>query len=206
MPFPRHMRNINGFFTIAVEWQRTELNMFRKKSASFHHRPLAPSTPVHGWVDKPILRKWIRCSKRESLDVLLPLLHNMVTLNDGNCRLAMPIVKGRGALVSLPKIYVVCVQIRQINNHDKTCLQWICEFFKVMLLIITSMGHRILLKWGQWLTWNVLDSKVLGGHHGAHPCPFGPRWPHVGPISLPKWRNASTFVKHVITWQPACVA
>ena len=39
----------------------------------------------------------ISCSKREPFRVLLPLLRRVVSLNDGNCRLTIPVVKGRCA-------------------------------------------------------------------------------------------------------------
>ena len=34
------------------------------------------------------------CSKREPFHELLPLLRHVVPLNDGNCRLTIPVVKG----------------------------------------------------------------------------------------------------------------
>ena len=42
------------------------------------------------------------CSKREPFYVLLPSLRHIVPLNDGNCRLTIPFVKGRCAREALP--------------------------------------------------------------------------------------------------------
>ena len=42
------------------------------------------------------------CSKREPFHVLLPLLRHMVPLNNRNCRLTIPVVKGRCAREALP--------------------------------------------------------------------------------------------------------
>ena len=41
------------------------------------------------------------CSKREPFLALLPLLRHVVPLNDGNCRLTIPVVKGRCAREAL---------------------------------------------------------------------------------------------------------
>ena len=38
----------------------------------------------------------------EPFRVLLPLLHHVVHFNDGNCRLTIPVVKGRCARDALP--------------------------------------------------------------------------------------------------------
>ena len=42
------------------------------------------------------------CSKREPFHALLPLLLHVVPFNDGNCRLTIPVVKGRCARDALP--------------------------------------------------------------------------------------------------------
>ena len=42
------------------------------------------------------------CSNREPFHALLPLLCHVVPLNDGNCRLTMPVGKGRCARDALP--------------------------------------------------------------------------------------------------------
>ena len=50
-----------------------------------------------------------KCSKREPLHVLLPLLRQVVPLYDGNCRLTIPVVKGRGARDTLPHAFHIGV-------------------------------------------------------------------------------------------------
>ena len=49
------------------------------------------------------------CSKREPFYVLLPSLRHIVPLNDGNCRLTIPVVKGRCAREALPDALFVGV-------------------------------------------------------------------------------------------------
>ena len=45
------------------------------------------------------------CSKREPFHMLLLLLRHVVPLNDGNCRLKIPVVKGRYAREVLPHAF-----------------------------------------------------------------------------------------------------
>ena len=49
------------------------------------------------------------CSKREPFHALLPLLRHVVLLNDGNCRLTMPVGKGRCARDALPHAFHIGV-------------------------------------------------------------------------------------------------
>ena len=49
------------------------------------------------------------CSKREPFHALLPLLRHAVPLNDGNCRLTMPVGKGRYARDALPRAFHIGV-------------------------------------------------------------------------------------------------
>ena len=49
------------------------------------------------------------CSKREPFHALLPLLRQVVLLNDGNCRLTMPVGKGRCARDALPRAFHIGV-------------------------------------------------------------------------------------------------
>ena len=49
------------------------------------------------------------CSKREPFHALLPLLRHVVPLNDGNCRLTIPVVKGRCAREALPHAFSIGV-------------------------------------------------------------------------------------------------
>ena len=51
------------------------------------------------------------CSKREPFPELLPLLRHVVPLNDGNCRLIIPVVKGRCARDALPHVFHIGVLI-----------------------------------------------------------------------------------------------
>ena len=49
------------------------------------------------------------CSKLEPFHALLPLLRHVVPLNDGNCRLTIPVVKGRSAREALPQAFNIDV-------------------------------------------------------------------------------------------------
>ena len=49
------------------------------------------------------------CLKREPFHALLPLLRHVGPLNDGNCRLTMPVGKGRCARDALPHTFHVGV-------------------------------------------------------------------------------------------------
>ena len=46
---------------------------------------------------------------RRPFRVLLPLLRHVVLLNDGNCRLTIPVVKGRCARDALPHAFHIGV-------------------------------------------------------------------------------------------------
>ena len=48
----------------------------------------------HPWMLVISTQKAHMCSKRELFHELLPLLRHVVPLNDGNCRLTIPVVKG----------------------------------------------------------------------------------------------------------------
>ena len=51
----------------------------------------------------------ISYSKREPFRVLFPLLRHVVPLNDGNCRLTIPVIKGRCARDALPHAFHIGV-------------------------------------------------------------------------------------------------
>ena len=53
--------------------------------------------------------KYDYCARSESRFVLLPWLRHVVPLNDGNCRLTMPVGKGRCARDALPRAYHIGV-------------------------------------------------------------------------------------------------
>ena len=54
-------------------------------------------------------QKTHKCLKREPFHVLLPLLRHMVPLNDENCRLTIPVGKGRCAREALPHAFNIGV-------------------------------------------------------------------------------------------------
>ena len=69
------------------------------------------------------------CWKRETFQALLPLLRHVVPLNDGNCRLKIPVVKGRCAREALHHACNIGVfkygksnptTIKHIDNESKT--------------------------------------------------------------------------------------
>ena len=59
-------------------------------------------------------------SKRESLLVLLQLLRYAVPLNDGNCRLTIPVGKGRCVHDALPNVFNIDVFKYNKSNSTKT--------------------------------------------------------------------------------------
>ena len=67
------------------------------------------------------------CAKREPFHALLPLLRHVVPLNDGNCRLTMPVGKGRCARDALPHafhigvfkfVFTISTAIKHINKES----------------------------------------------------------------------------------------
>ena len=66
------------------------------------------STKCHIVLTTP-LKMRISFKKRESFRMLLPLLRHTVPLNDGNCRLTIPVVKGRCARDALPHAFHIGV-------------------------------------------------------------------------------------------------
>ena len=67
-------------------------------------------------------------SKREPFHAILPLLRHVVPLNDGNCRLTIPVVKGRCAREALPQAFNIGVfkydksnptAIKHIHNESE---------------------------------------------------------------------------------------
>ena len=66
-----------------------------------------------------LLDRRIWCSNREPLRVLLPLLFIWCPLNNGNCRLTMPIAEGRCAREALPiSLISACLNpVKRILQH-----------------------------------------------------------------------------------------
>ena len=61
-------------------------------------------------------------SKREPFHALLQLLRHVVPLNDGNCRLTIPVVKrrcAREALPYAPDIYYDCNDLESKQHREK---------------------------------------------------------------------------------------
>ena len=75
------------------------LNRDYNKTFSISHREC--------WYYPFKLRIW--CSKREPFRVLPALLRHVVLVNNGNCRLTMPVDKGRCACDALPHTFDTCV-------------------------------------------------------------------------------------------------
>ena len=117
------------------------------------------------------------CSKREPFNALLPLLRHVVPLDDGNCRLTIPVVKGRCAREALPHAFNIGVFKYGKRNpttikHITTTLGTLME---VVTLLLTAIIGEIFHKQCQWLAWRV-------------------------------WWHALAFVTHEITWRRAYVA
>ena len=111
------------------------------------------------------------------LEALLPLLRHVVPLNDGNCRLTIPVVKGRCAREALSHAFNIGV-----FKYDKAPLPQQNVFttnlrtlMEVVTLLLTAIISGIFHKQCQWLAWRV-------------------------------WWHALAFVTHEITWRRAYVA
>ena len=63
------------------------------------------------------IRIW--CSKREPFHVLLPLLHHVVPLNDGNYCLTMPVVKGHCTCGALPYTFNISM-FKTVEKNSAT--------------------------------------------------------------------------------------
>ena len=81
------------------------------------------------------------CSKREPFHALLPLLRHVVPLNDGNCRLTMPVGKGRCARDALPHAFHISVFkiVFTISTAIKHYTKNLHTSLKVAMLLVTSM-------------------------------------------------------------------
>ena len=80
------------------------------------------------------------CSKREPFHALLPLLRHVVPLNDGNCHLTIPVVKGRCAREALPHH----TTIKHIYNESEN-LNGSCDV--VLTATIGGIFHNNISDW-----------------------------------------------------------
>ena len=118
------------------------------------------------------------CSTREPFHAFLPLLRCVVPLNDGNCRLALPVVKGRCDREALPQAFNSGVfkydksnstTVKHTYNESENLNEGCDVAFDSNNL--GGMFHRQC----QWLAWRV-------------------------------WWRALAFVTHEIIWRWAYVA
>ena len=63
------------------------------------------------------------CSKREPFHTLLPLLRHLVPLNDGNCCLTIPVVKGRCAGEAL--LHAFDIDVSKYGKSNPTTIKHI---------------------------------------------------------------------------------
>ena len=117
------------------------------------------------------------CSKREPFHALLPLLHQVVPLNDGNCRLSIPVAKRCWACEVLP--HACNIGVFQYDENNPTTINTFTinlrTLMKVVMLLSTAIFGGIFHKQCQWLGWRV-------------------------------WWHALALVTHKITWRRAYVA
>ena len=69
-------------------------------------------------------------SKREPFYPLLPLLRHVVPLSDGNCRLTIPVVKGRWYRDALPHAFNIGVF--KYGKNNRTTIQHIYNKFEIL--------------------------------------------------------------------------
>ena len=93
------------------------------------------------------------CSKREPFHALLPLLHQVVPLNDGNCRLSIPVAKGCWACEVLP--HACNIGVFQYGENNPTTINTFTinlrTLMKVVMLLSTAIFGGIFHKQCQWL-------------------------------------------------------
>ena len=116
------------------------------------------------------------CSKREPFHALLPLLRHVSPLHDGNCRLTIPVIKGRCAREALPHVFNIGVfkygkSLPQQNIFTANLRTWM----KFVTLLSTAIISGIFHKQCQWLSWRL-------------------------------WWHALAFVTYEIAWRRAYVA
>ena len=118
------------------------------------------------------LRIW--CSKREPFRVLPALLRHVVLVNNGNCRLTMPVDKGRCACDALPNTFDTCVfKTVKIIYHNKTYPQLICKHKLKVLILFYDAKKRIAYDRCRRLAWRIhgdarspsLHTKLLDTGH-----------------------------------------
>ena len=93
---------------------------------------------------------WIWCLKWELFHMLLPLLRHMVLFNHRNCHLSKPVIKGTFA--HDPLLQTFDIGMFKWGKSNSTTIKHIynesADFIEsYMLLILTSVGDWILLKW-----------------------------------------------------------
>ena len=115
--------------------------------------------------------------EREPFRVLLPLLRHVVSLNDENCRLTIPVVKGRCARDAIPHTFNI--DLFECGKNNSTKLKLIYNEFGNLIdsvtFLLTSVIGGILYKRRQWLAWGL-------------------------------WWHALAFVTQMIIWRRAYVA
>ena len=98
------------------------------------------------------------CSKQVPFHALLPLLRHVVPLNDGNCRLTIPVVKGCCTHDTLPHAFHISVfefvktiyPVWQNKNHSIFNIHLGSRAIK---LPVTFHGNFNILSWGFQASW-----------------------------------------------------
>ena len=86
-------------------------------------------------------------SKWEPFHALLPLLRHVVPLNDGNCRLTMPVIKGRCAREALPHAF--SIGVFKYGKSNRTTIKHNyneSENLKAVTLLLTATIEEIFHK------------------------------------------------------------
>ena len=111
---------ISTYYTYYLE------NKSRQISFNHDYNKIFSISPRKWWYSPFDIRIW--CSNQEPFRMLLPLLRHVVSLNDGNCGLTMP-VKWSGAREALHHTFDIGVfkSVKKNSTTIKTHLQWICK-------------------------------------------------------------------------------
>ena len=114
------------------------------------------------------------CWKREPFHALLPLLHHVVPLNGGNCRLTIPVVKGRCAREALSHAFNIGVlkygQSNPITMKHIFTMN-LRTLMKVVTLLWTAIIESSINSASDWrgeygdMRWPSLHTRLLDAGH-----------------------------------------
>ena len=109
----------------------------------------------------------IRCPKQEPFPLLIQLLCHMVLLDDGNCHLTMPVIKGHYTWDALPHTFNngMVKSFKKNLAKLKIYTMNLQTQLKVVLFLFTPMIGGISHYQCQWMAWRVFWQDYLNSSH-----------------------------------------